>query len=152
MKGHWTMMWFQTLLFPAFVMNHLWECDVSVSPSNLISVSLSLTNSQEMFLIRRPCFCRIKVKIRGWTHTSRHLGVMWPLTLDLSVCKLITQGRSSSCSVVSFVLRRRPQGGVEKVSHLSLPTQLNTHERNLGIIKEVPLTESFSPRLAHHSS
>lgn len=79
----WTIIWFQTLLFPAFMMNHRWECDVSVSSSNLISVSLSLTNSPEMFLIRRPCFCRIKVEV---------LGVMWPLTLDLSVCKLITHG------------------------------------------------------------
>lgn len=37
---------------------------------------------------------------------------------------------------------------MEKVSHLSQPTQLNTHERSLGIIKDVPLTESSSPRLA----
>lgn len=51
----WTIIWLQTLLFPAF-MNHLRECDVSESSSNLISVSLSLTNSPEMFPIRRASF------------------------------------------------------------------------------------------------
>lgn len=79
-KAVWTIIWCQTLLFPAFTMNHRWECDVSASSSNLISVSLSLSNSPEMFLIRGPRFCRIKVEV---------LGVMWPLTLDLGVCKLI---------------------------------------------------------------
>lgn len=122
------------------MMNHLWECDVSVTSSNSISVSLSLSSSPEMFLIRGPRFCRIKVEV---------LGVMWPLTLDLNVCKLIMQDRSSYLQCC-FVLRR-PQGGVEKVSHLSRPPQLNTHERSLGVIKEVPLIESFSQRIAHHS-
>lgn len=123
-------------------MNHLRECDVSASSSNLIRVSLSLSSSPEMFLIREPWFCRIKVEV---------LGVMWPLTSDLSVCKLIMQDRSSVCGVLLFVLRGRPQGGEEKVPHLSQPTQLNTHEDGLGIIKEAPSTESLSPRPAHRS-
>lgn len=85
-----TIIWIQTLLLPAFMMNNLWEREVSVSSLNLISISLSLTNSREMFLIRRPRFCRIKVEV---------LGVMWPLTLDLGACKLIMQGCCSICSV-----------------------------------------------------
>lgn len=72
-------------------------------------------------------------------------GLMWPLTLDLSVCKLIMRGLVLYLQCFFFVLRRRPQGGAEKVSHLSWPTQLNTHEHNLGIIRDEPLTESFFP-------
>lgn len=50
--------------FPAFMMIHLWECNVSVSSSDLIGISLSFTNSLEMFLISGPCFYGIKVEVR----------------------------------------------------------------------------------------
>lgn len=60
----WSIIRFQTLLFPAFVMIHLWECYASVCPSNFISVSLSFTNSPEMFLMRGPCFSGIKVVVQ----------------------------------------------------------------------------------------
>ena len=114
-------------LFQAVSVNHLWECDVSVSSSNTISVSLSLTDSPEMFLIRRLCFCRIKVGVRGWTHTSRHLGVMWPLTLDLSVCKLIRQGRCSICSVALCFEEETPGWSGEGLS----PQPAHTAEHTL---------------------
>ncbi len=101
----WTIIWFKTLLL-AF-MNHLWECDLSVSSSNLISISLSLTNSPEMFPIRGPHFCRIKVDVQG---------VMWPLTLDLSVCTVITRGWRSICSVVLCFVEETPGWSGEGLS------------------------------------
>lgn len=72
------------------MMNHLWECDISESSSNLISISLSLANSPEMLLIGTLWFLQIKVEVLAGNIPAGHLGVMWPLTLDLSVCKLIT--------------------------------------------------------------
>ncbi len=72
------------------MMNHHWERDVSLYSLNLIGVSLSLTNSLEMFLISKSRVYRIKEEV---------LGVMWPLTLDLSVCKLIMHGWCSICRV-----------------------------------------------------
>lgn len=68
-------------------MNRLRECDMSPSSSNLISASLSLSNSLEM----SPCG---SYRIKGAA-----LGVMWPLTSDFGVCKLIMQGRFSICGV-----------------------------------------------------
>lgn len=60
------------------------------------------------------------------------------------MCKLIMQDWCTICSVALCFEEETPRGGVEKVSHLSQPTQLNTHEHSLGIIKAAPSTESFS--------
>lgn len=55
-----TMTPLQTLLFPAFPMNHLWECNISVVSSDLIGVSLSLAKSCVM--LRAPGFCSVGSK------------------------------------------------------------------------------------------
>lgn len=90
MKGHLDNYLVSDTPFPCFHESSLGMRHISASSSNSISVSLSLTNSPEMFPIRGPRFCRIKVEVQS---------VMWPLTLDLSVCKVITQGWRSICSV-----------------------------------------------------
>lgn len=85
--------------FPSF-------CDESSLGMRCICVSLKLN---QCLLIphqlprdvphHRALFLQDQSEGPGWTHTSRHLGVMWLLTLDLSVCKLIMQGCSSICNV-----------------------------------------------------
>lgn len=67
-------------------MNRLWDCDILASSSNLISASLSLSNSPEMF----PSDSLGSYRMKGAA-----LGVMWPLTSDLGVCKLIMPDRLS---------------------------------------------------------
>lgn len=71
-------------------MNGLRECDMSASSSNLISASLSLSHSLEM----SPCESRGSDGIKGAAP-----GVMWPLTFDFGVCKLIMHDRFSICGV-----------------------------------------------------
>lgn len=86
---------------------------------------------------------------------ARAPGVMWPLTLDLSVRKLIMHRccaiSAASSSALSLFWGGDPRVERRRSLTSARPTQLNTHQRSLGIIKEVPLTESFSPRRDHHS-
>lgn len=74
---------------------------------------------------------------------------MWPLTLDLSVCKLIMQEWFSiCCAALCF---EGESSGWRREGLSPQPTQLNTHEHSLGIIKEALSPELFSPKLACRS-
>lgn len=75
---------------------------------------------------QRALFLRDQSGGPSRTHTSRHLGIMWPLTLDLSVCKLIRQGRCSVCSVALCFEEETPGWSGEGLSPQSAHTAEHT--------------------------
>lgn len=89
-----------------------------------------------------PRRCSPSESLGSYRIKGAALCVTWPLTSDLGVCKLIMLDLLAICGV-ALCFEEETSGG-EKVSHLSQPAQLNTHEHCLGTIKEAPSMSLFT--------